>query len=42
MMYGIHRICSTIWNDTDVTCFARIRIILLLIVCKVFGTKVAN
>ena len=42
MMFGIHRICSTIWNDMDVTCFARIRIALLFIVCRVFDARVAN
>ena len=42
MMYGIYRICSTIWSDTGVTCFARIRIVLLFIVSKVFGARVAH
>ena len=42
MMYGIYRICSTLWSDTGVTCFARIRIALLFIVCRVFDARVAN
>lgn len=42
MMHEKLRNPLAVLNDTVVDFFIRIRIVLLLIVCKVFGAKVAN
>ena len=42
MMYGKLRVHSAGCNDALVTCFVRIQIVLLLIVCWVFYARVAK